>query len=187
MHKDAAGQYLSYNVIDSNQDWKLKWLYISNHYPELPKPSRHQPKHAPWWNSEPTMQEGLQLPVLLEKIKALREVRLRVEHVAFSFMKRRVQPLISRDTLSYEYTSTEDTSRMPDEEVDDDFIIEWLGRVFKDMPQFTPCPVDEYSAARSPNDVSSRLQSPRVLIAYVVILMLVWCCRRTSRSTSPSR
>jgi hypothetical protein len=48
---------------------------------------------------EPTMQEGTQLPELLQKIKALREAGLRAEHVAFSFMKRRVQPLMARDTL----------------------------------------------------------------------------------------
>jgi hypothetical protein len=46
-------------------------------------------------DSEPTMQEGLQLPVLLEKIKAFREAGLRAEHVTFSFMKRRVQPLMA--------------------------------------------------------------------------------------------
>jgi hypothetical protein len=40
------------------------------------------------------MQEGIQLPELLQKIKALREVGLSAEHVAFSFMKRRVQPLM---------------------------------------------------------------------------------------------
>jgi hypothetical protein len=44
------------------------------------------------------MQEGIQLPELLAKIKALREAGLRAEHVAFSFMKRRVQPLMARDT-----------------------------------------------------------------------------------------
>jgi hypothetical protein len=58
--------------------------------PELPKPRGKQPKHRPWWNSEPTMQEVIQLPVLLAKIKALSEAGLRAEHVAFSFMKRRV-------------------------------------------------------------------------------------------------
>jgi hypothetical protein len=42
-----------------------------------------------------------QLPELLAKIKALREVGLRAEHVAFSFMKRRVQPLMARNTLGY--------------------------------------------------------------------------------------
>jgi hypothetical protein len=90
MREDAAEQYLSYKLIDSNQDWKSKWFYITNHHPELPKTRGKQPKHQPWWNTEPTMQEGIQLPELLQKIKALREVGLRAEHVAFSFMKRRV-------------------------------------------------------------------------------------------------
>jgi hypothetical protein len=102
------------------------------------------------------MQEGIQLPELLQKIKALREAGLRAEHVAFSFMKRRVQPLMARDTLGYHYTGDDDTSRMPDKEVDDEDIIERLGRIFRDMPLFTPCPVPEYSAARLPNEVSSR-------------------------------
>jgi hypothetical protein len=104
------------------------------------------------------MQEGIQLPKLLAKIKALREAGLRAEHVAFSFMKRRVQPLMARDTLGYQYTGDNDTSRMPGGEVDDDNIVERLGRIFKGMPAYTPCPVPEYSAARPPNEVSSRTQ-----------------------------
>jgi hypothetical protein len=40
MREDAAEQYLSYKLIDSNQDWKAKWFYVTNHHPELPKPSR---------------------------------------------------------------------------------------------------------------------------------------------------
>jgi hypothetical protein len=71
MHVDTVDQYLSYKLIESNQDWKAKWFYISNHHPELPKSSRCQLKHKPWWNTEPTMQEGIQLPELLKKIKAL--------------------------------------------------------------------------------------------------------------------
>jgi hypothetical protein len=42
----------------------------------------------------------------------LREAGLRAEHVAFSFMKRRVQPLMVRDTLRYQYTGDDDTSRV---------------------------------------------------------------------------
>jgi hypothetical protein len=163
MREDATEQYLSYKLIDSNQDWKAKWFYVTNHHPELPKPSGKQPKHRPWWNSEPTMQEGLQLRELLAKIKALREAGLRAEHVAFSFMKRRVQPLMARDTLGYEYTGDGDTSRMPGDEVDDDDIVDRLGRIFKDMPAYTPCLVPEFSAARPPNQVSSRIHN-RVLI-----------------------
>jgi hypothetical protein len=66
----------------------------------------------------------------MKKIKALREAGLRAKHVAFSFMKRRVQPLMARDTLLYQYTGDEDTSRMPDGEVDDDDIVERLGKIF---------------------------------------------------------
>jgi hypothetical protein len=69
--------------------------------------------------------------------------RLRAEHVAFSFMKRRVQPLMARDTLGFEYTGDDDTSRMPRDEVDNDDIVDRLARIFKDMPLYTACPVPE--------------------------------------------
>jgi hypothetical protein len=156
MHKDAAEQYLSYKLIDSNQDSTSKWFYITNHHPKLSKPSGKQPKHRPWWNTEPTMQEGILLPELLWKIKALREAGLRAEHVAFSFMKRRVQPLMACDTLGYQYAGDDDSSRMPGNEVDDEDIVERLGRIFKDMPPYTPSPVPEYSAARPPSKVGNQ-------------------------------
>jgi hypothetical protein len=155
MREDATSLYLSYKLIDSNQDWKSKWFYICNHHPELPKLSGKQHKHKAWWNTEPTMQEGIQLPKLMKKIEALREARLRAEHVAFSFMKRRVQPLMARDTLGYQYTGNEDTSRMPGDEVDDEDIVERLGKILKDMTPYSPFPVLEYSAAHPPNEVSN--------------------------------
>jgi hypothetical protein len=95
----------------------------------------------------------------LARIKTLSEARLRAEHEAFSFMKRKVQPLMARDTLGFEYTDNDDTSRMPGDEVDDDDIVDRLARIFKDMPPYTVCPVPEYSAARPPKEVSSRTHS----------------------------
>jgi hypothetical protein len=71
-------------------------------------------------------------------------------------MKRRVQLLMARDTLGFEYTSDDDTSRMPRGELDDSDIIERLSRIFKDMSPYTACPVQEYSAARPLKEVSSR-------------------------------
>jgi hypothetical protein len=109
------------------------------------------------------MQEGLQLPELLARIKTLREAGLRAEHVAFSFMKRRVQPLMARDTLGYEYTGDDDTSRMPGDEVNDNDIVDRLARIFKDMSAYTPCLVPEFSASRPQNQVSSRIHC-RVLV-----------------------
>jgi hypothetical protein len=71
-------------------------------------------------------------------------------------MKRRIQPLMARDMLGFEYTDDDDSSRMPGGELDDNDIIERLSRIFKDMPPYTACPVEEYSTARPPNEVSSR-------------------------------
>jgi hypothetical protein len=110
------------------------------------------------------MQEGLQLPELLARIKVLREAGLRAEHVAFRFMKRRVQPLMARDTLGYEYTGDDDTSRMLGDEVDDDDIVDRLARIFKDMPAYTPCPVPEFSAARPPKEVRRQTRSSQLWI-----------------------
>jgi hypothetical protein len=109
----------------------------------------------------------------------LREARLRAEHVSFSFMKRRVQPLMARDNLGYQYTGKGDMSRMPSSEIDDDDIVERLGRIFKDKPPYTPCPVPEYSAAHPPNKVSSRTQCPSTDCMVVVMLTKVICCRMT--------
>jgi hypothetical protein len=187
MREDAAEQYLAYKLIDSNQDWKSKWFYITNHHLELPKPCGKQPKHQAWWNTELTMQEGIQLPKLLQKIKAPREAGLRAEHVAFSFMKRRVQPLMARDTLGYQYTGKDDTSRIPGSEIDDDDIVERLGRIFKDMSPYTPCPVPEYSAAHSPSKVSSRTQCLSTDCMVVVMLTRSICCRVILQSLSLSQ
>jgi hypothetical protein len=156
MREDAAEQYLSHKLNDSNHDWKARWFYVTNHHLGLPKPSGRQPRHQDWWNTEPTMKEGIQLPELLARIKVLREARLRAEHVAFSFMKRRVQPLMVCDTLGFEYAGDDDMSRMPGGEVDDDDIIDRPTRIFKDIPPYTACPVQEYSAARPPKEVGSR-------------------------------
>jgi hypothetical protein len=70
---------------------------------------------------------------------------------------------MARDTLGYEYTGDNNTSRMPGDEVDDDDIVDRLGRIFKDMAAYTTCPVPEYSAARPPKEVTSRIRC-RVLI-----------------------
>jgi hypothetical protein len=52
---------------------------------------------------------------------------------------------------------------MPGDEINDDDIVDRLGRIFMDMPAYTPCSVPKYSAARPPNEVSSRTRW-RVLI-----------------------
>jgi hypothetical protein len=79
------------------------------------------------------------------------------------------------DHLRYEYTGVDDPSRLHEEEIGDKLILERLGKIFKDMPRYTPCLVEEYFASHPPKKVSSRGHSPRVLIVEVVTLPLVIC------------
>jgi hypothetical protein len=68
---------------------------------------------------------------------------------------------------------------MPGGEIDDDDIIDRLGRIFKDMLAYTPCPVLEYSATHPTNEVSSRTQYTSTDYVVVVVLTQCACCRRT--------
>jgi hypothetical protein len=86
---------------------------------------------------------------------------------------------MAHDTLEYQYTGEGDTSRMPGGEIDDDDIVEKLGRIFKDMPPYTPCPVPEYSATHLSNKVSSRTQCLSTDCMVVVMLTQTICCRMT--------
>jgi hypothetical protein len=86
---------------------------------------------------------------------------------------------MARDTLSYQYNGEGDSSRMPGGEIDDDDIIDRLGRIFKDMPAYTPCPVPKYSTAHLPNEVSSRTQCMSTDYVVVVMLTQCTCCRMT--------
>jgi hypothetical protein len=81
---------------------------------------------------------------------------------------------------------------MPGTEVDDDDIVERLGWIFKDMPQYTPCPVPEYSAARPPNKVGSRTYVFEYSLhcrsrAHLICLMQDDLTKFVSEPTSPPR
>jgi hypothetical protein len=125
------------------------------------------------------MQKGIQLPEPLEKIKALREAGLRAEHVAFRFMKRRVQPLMARDTLGYQYTCDGNSSQMPGGEVNDDDIVDRLGRIFKDMPAYTPCPCPSTLPRIHPMRSVVILKSGTDYVVVVVVLIQCASCRMT--------
>jgi hypothetical protein len=68
---------------------------------------------------------------------------------------------------------------MPGGEIDDGDIVERLGRIFKDMLPYMPCPVLEYSATHPSNEVSSRTQCLSTDCVVVVMLTQCTCCRMT--------
>ena len=108
------------------------------------------------------MQECIQIPELLAKIAQKKAQGLTAERVAFSFMKRRVQPLMQREHLGFEYTGADDGSRLSSEEISDDLVMERLQKIFKNLHGI-PAAVPEFSADNPPRLVSLQVLSPRVL------------------------
>ena len=105
------------------------------------------------------MNECLQILDLPKKIVKLKNKGLTAERVAFSFMKHRIQKLMKREHLGYEYTGPDDVSRMSTEHISDDEVMERLQKVFKNLDGI-PVTVREFSTDNPPKEVSSRDQSP---------------------------
>nr|TKW28535.1 hypothetical protein SEVIR_3G334300v2 [Setaria viridis] len=76
--------------------------------------------HIAIFLDEPSSSDGFQLPNLIKKITCLKSNGLTSVGVAFSFMRRRIQPLQLRCTMGYDYSGPNDPSRMTSEELSPD-------------------------------------------------------------------
>ena len=61
--------------------------------------------------------DNSQVPELLSRIAEIRQKNLIGEDVVFDWMKRRIQPLQARETFSFQYQGTIDSSRVSEEEI----------------------------------------------------------------------
>jgi hypothetical protein len=74
----------------------------------------------PEWNIELSRGDRDQVEELLEFIEANKLMGVTGASIMLSFFKRRVQPIQQRHKLGFEYTGSEDPSRMCAEELSDD-------------------------------------------------------------------
>ena len=72
--------------------------------------------------------------------------------IVFDWLKRRIQPLQARETLSFEYQWVTDPSRYSEEEISDEKIFSRVQRLFKNVKDVPFIP-DTFSAANPPKKV----------------------------------
>jgi hypothetical protein len=87
----------------------------------------------PEWNIELSRGDMDQVEELLDTIEAHKLMGVTGASVMFSFFKCRVQPIQQRHKLGFEYTGTEDPSRMCAEELSDDAALLRVKRVLLDV------------------------------------------------------
>lgn len=88
------------------------------------------PKVQENWNSRPSAEEAKDVPALLKRVQFLKEKGLTGVGIAFSFMKRRVQPLRERVHLGFQYEGITDPSRMAPEDISDETVLMRLNKMF---------------------------------------------------------
>ena len=88
--------------------------------------------------------------------------------IVSSFLRRRVQPLKEREHLGFEYSGTEDPSRMvPALELTDEEVLEHLQKMLKGA-SVVPLTISEYSANNLPPAISHFL-FVRVLSVFLLL------------------
>ena len=92
------------------------------------------------------------------------------EAVVFDWMKRRIQPLQARETLSFQYQGTTDLSRYSEEEISDDVAFSRVQQLLRNVKKVPVVP-DTFSAANPPKQVLNR-SSRYVEIEYYTIVQI---------------
>ena len=90
------------------------------------------------------------------------------EAVMFDWMRRRIQPLQARETLSFQYQGTTDSSRYSEEEISDEKVFSREQRLLRDVKKVPVLP-DTFSAANPPKQVPDK-SSRCIVIEYFTLV-----------------
>jgi hypothetical protein len=100
--------YIPYKFPSSLSSWKECWFYIGNHAPSLPERTAGVPKITRGWTRRAP--ELSQVNELLTKIKVLWDEVVTGVLVVYSWIGRRIQPLLQCTRSSFEYMGLKDLS-----------------------------------------------------------------------------
>jgi hypothetical protein len=121
----------------------------------------------PEWNLELSGGNMDQVEELLDLIEAHKMMGVTGASVMFSFLKRRVQPILQRHRLGFEYTGSKDPSRMCAEELSDDATLLRVRRVLLDLDAVPYVP-ELFTAQNPPKPVSTRLLFVEIYLCYAI-------------------
>ena len=180
--QNMKAKWFDLPVVDSCGPWKNKWFIIGkssalsypvacrllscktkltmllfcsagNHGLSCPERDNWYPKPQVNWNTRPSAEEAQDVPALLERVQDLKNQGLTGVGIAFSFMKRRVQPLQQREHLGFDYEGPSDGSRTTPDDISDEMVLTRLNKMFIGVSG-KPVIVGEYSKENPPTAVS---------------------------------
>ena len=110
LHPENRDEYLSYQPIGKGVEWKSFWFHVGNFESPLPERVAGAPQvQANWSSAGPG---GKQVECILRPIATFKNKGFTRDHVLFSFVSRRIQPLQRRKHLAFRNEGTKDPTRL---------------------------------------------------------------------------
>jgi len=110
---ETRDEYLSYKPAGKGVEWKSFWFHVGNFESPLPERILGAPQVRPCWSS--TGPGGGQVKCLLDAIAMLKNKGITGDHVVFSFVSHRIQPLQRRKHPAFRYEGVKDPTRLTPE------------------------------------------------------------------------
>ena len=106
-------EYLSYDPAGKGTEWKSFWFHVGNFESPLPERVAGAPQVQASWSS--TGPGGEQVECILDAIAKFKNKGVTGDHVVFSFVSRRIQPLQHQKNPAFRYEGTKDPTRLSPE------------------------------------------------------------------------
>jgi len=113
LHPETRNEYLVYDPAGKGAEWKKFWFHVGNIESPLPERVAGAPQvHESWSSKGPG---GRQVEIILRVIATIKSKGVTGDHVVYSFVSRRVQPLQLQKHPAFRYEGTQDPTRMSPE------------------------------------------------------------------------
>ena len=113
LHPETRDEYLSYDPAGKGTEWKSFWFHVGNFESPLPERIDGAPQvQANWLSTGPG---GKQVECILGAIAKFKDKGVTGDHIVFSFISRRIQPLQHQKHPAFRYEGTQDPTRLSPE------------------------------------------------------------------------
>ena len=181
LRPETRDEYLSYDPAGKGTEWKSFWFHVGNFESPLPERIASAPQvQASWLSARPG---GSQVKCILGAIAKLKNKGITGDHVVFSFVSRRIQPLQRRKHPAFRYEGTKDPTRLSPEVMAYSEAIRRCCKVLDNFNKYLKLPV-LFWAANPPEKTSvSAEKHCLVLVDKVFDLLTNFClfCRKIIR------
>ena len=110
---ETRDEYLAYDPAGKGIEWKKFWFHVGNFESPLPERVPGAPQVQENWSSRGP--GGQQVECILKAIVNWKNKGVTGDHVVFSFVCRRIQPLQLRQHLAFRYEGTKDPTGLSPE------------------------------------------------------------------------